>query len=142
MSLVLGKRGDKEPIQCGICARAAKSVGYMPSDRHPILWLCDDTFCISQAKWIYGMKAKDLDYWENRAVDCAAHVVTDSICETVMTMLWERRIHNLNDIDGEKYKEIVADANKHKKLNSVLKKFLLEFSGSLKAELESRDPPF
>lgn len=142
MRIVLGKKGDKEPFQCGVCGRAATSIGYMPNDRYPIMWLCDEGVCVSQAKWVYGMKEKELNHWEARALESAAQSVTDPIIEAVMTMLWERKIENLNQIDGEQFKEITRSATENKQLTSVLRNFLLEFSSSLRSELESRDPPF
>jgi len=142
MTHLLGHRGDKEPFICGICARAASSVGYMTSDRHPIMWLCEDSVCISQAKWVYDMKTKDLKFWEQRAIDAASLAVTDSLIEAVMTMLWERQIHSLDEIDGPRLAEISQDANEHRKLHSVLTNFLLEYSGALKKELDGREVPF
>jgi hypothetical protein len=142
MRLVLGKKGDKEPFQCGVCGRAATAIGYMPNDRYPIMWLCDEGACVSQAKWIYGMKEKDLNFWEGRALERAAQSITDPLIEAVMTMLWERKIENLNQIDSDKFNEITKSATDTNQLTGVLRNFLLEFSYSLRSELESRDPPF
>jgi hypothetical protein len=69
----LRRFATKEPTCCGVCRRRAWSIAYAPNTRAPLLWLCDETNCISLGKTVYNMAQKDLDAFELIALNEAGH---------------------------------------------------------------------
>lgn len=53
---------DKEPICCAVCKRESTGIGYSPSMKAPIAWLCDD--CVALGKTVYSMTIKDFNQHE------------------------------------------------------------------------------
>jgi hypothetical protein len=51
---------------CTLCKRRHDNLGYSPTQRHPIKWLC--WRCLPFAKWIYKMKTQQLDVYEMDAI--------------------------------------------------------------------------
>ena len=60
-------RADPDPILCGVCRRRATGLGYMPRNRDPVVWLCDDPVCLSLGRSVYHMSQPMLDAIEARA---------------------------------------------------------------------------
>jgi hypothetical protein len=52
----------------GVCAcgRRHDNVGYAPTQRHPVKWLC--LACVPNGKAIYKMKTRTLDVYEEHAL--------------------------------------------------------------------------
>jgi Family of unknown function (DUF6511) len=64
MSTVITRFATKEPTACGVCRRRAVWLGYAPTRRDAVIWLCDDDRRHAAAKRIYAMPTPTLDAYE------------------------------------------------------------------------------
>jgi hypothetical protein len=53
---------------CGVCACLAAGIGYAPSDRQRILWVCDDPDCLTIARDTYRMRQIEWEQIEIEAI--------------------------------------------------------------------------
>lgn len=62
---------DPEPICCAVCRRAAVGIGFAHKQGKPVLWLCEESDCISLGKAVVHMSSKTLTATENLALQDA-----------------------------------------------------------------------
>jgi hypothetical protein len=67
LTSVVARFATEKPTACAVCHRRAMWVGFAPSNRSPIAWLCDDTGCHRVARSIYKMPDVILDAFEQGA---------------------------------------------------------------------------
>ena len=142
MSVILGRKADKEPYTCCVCGRRAFGIGVSPAVGEPIAWLCDDPECVALGQGVYKMTAKNLDIFEERAVLEAGAKLVDDFAEAVLGSMWKHGIRSLDQLDAEQFPKISADVRDGPEYRRALMKFLSEFATSLKTQLASHNPPF
>lgn len=49
------------------CRRRHDNIGYAPTERHPVLWVCEE--CLPAARTVYHMPQKHFDEFERQALD-------------------------------------------------------------------------
>jgi hypothetical protein len=75
---------------CQFCKRRHDNIGYAPSDRHPVTWLCWE--CVRKGRAIYRMKTLELDDYEQNAIVGGGEVAgafLDKIGKTDLAQLTE-----------------------------------------------------
>lgn len=88
-----------DPGTCFICRRRHDNLGYAPTPRHPLKWVCAE--CVPLAKGIYHMPRAQIDEFERKALDDAgeaAGAYLDEIGKTDLAAMtpeewaafWER----------------------------------------------------
>jgi len=64
LTSVLARFATPEPTVCAVCHRHAVWLGYRPTHRGPIIWLCDNNSCHAGARKVYGIAQGRLDAYE------------------------------------------------------------------------------
>jgi hypothetical protein len=68
MTSIIPRFATKQPTGCVVCRRRAMWIGYAPSHRAPIAWVCGDDRCSRLARKVYTMPDQILDAFEIGAV--------------------------------------------------------------------------
>jgi hypothetical protein len=152
MTIILGRRGDKEPYTCAICGRRATGGGYVSKPwgkaDQPIAWVCEDADhlpsidCIRAIRKVYDMAKKNLDIYEERAIERATRDAIDPLFATLLDALFEGGVRNLEDMDAESYAKIADAAAKSDKMREVMTGFLKGFGNSIREQIGSGEAPF
>lgn len=147
MTILLGRRGDKEPFTCAICGRRAQS-GYSTRDTKPIAWICDDSDglpdrgCIRAIRKVYDMAAPKLDAFERRAIERASEKAIDPLFGVLLNALHDGGVRNLEEMDGDQYSRIADALTKSPELREAFETFLSEFGASIKEQIGAGEAPF
>lgn len=151
MSIILGRRGDKEPFTCAICGRRAHR-GYVSKPwgkaNQSIAWICDDANalpsveCVHAIAKVYDMAPKKLDIYEERAIERATREAIDPLFEALLNALFDGGVRNLEDMDADRYTKIAEAAAKSDELRSVMSGFLKGFGDSIREQIGSGEAPF
>jgi len=64
LTSVLARFATPQPTVCAVCHRHAVWIGYRPTHRGPIIWLCEDSSCHAAARKVYGIAQGALDAYE------------------------------------------------------------------------------
>jgi len=144
MSVLFGNKRDQEPVCCSVCARQAGSLGYAPSANSKISWVCDDDFCIKTIGFIYDMGSKDLNRYEQVAVNEARKEVLTDLLDFTIGVLYDAGIKDLDKLDAETFNQICKSAKteENSPLSHCLEKFLLLYAATIKIQLSANAPPF
>ena len=143
MSVMLGNKKDKEPVCCSVCSRQAGSIGYAPSSNSRISWVCDDDFCVKTIGFVYNMGSKDLNRYEQFAINEARKEIVQEILDFAISALYDAGIKNLDTLDAETFSQVCQDnKQENSALTITLEKFLLTYAATIKIQLSANAPPF
>jgi hypothetical protein len=125
-----------------VCGRQAGPSGFAHKNiKEPdILWSCARH--IRHAKRVYQMSGKDLTVYENAAITRAKEAVVSALMEAFLSLMWERGIKSLDDIDGETFAGLERIAKMDAGVQSAFTKFLIEYAKHLDAVMSGEEAPF
>ena len=142
MTILLGRKSDKEPFTCLVCARRAKGVGVCSQRGNEIGWLCDDPSCLEVAERIYYMAQKPLDRYEEKAISDAGQKVIDDLAEALLGAMWSKGIKDLSALDGDTFNAIATEMTASPEYRRAIEKVLTEYGTSIRHQLASGTAPF
>jgi len=138
---LLGYRSSA-PYICGVCGRLASGVGYIkPNERKPdILWTCEKH--VHLAERVFKMSQTKLTQYENAAIARAVEYLSSELVDDMLTIMWESGLRSMEELNGEKVKEIEGVVRKHDGIKQIFETFLLRYSANLGKILSGDEPPF
>ena len=141
--MILGTR-SLTPVVCGVCGRQAGGSGYLgkigKNDAPLILWTCAKH--VSLGGKVYHMKTPQLNQYEAAAVTRAKEAAVSALMESILSLMWERGIKSLDDIDGETFAGLEKVARMDRGVQSAFEKFMVQYSAYLDKVLNGEEPPF
>jgi Family of unknown function (DUF6511) len=117
----MARHFDIEPVCCGVCMRQATGIGYAPKQGKPVLWLCQNTECISLGQTVFHMKPSTLSAYELFSIDdagAAAGAYLESIGK-----------FNLAELTAEEW-------------TTFLKTFLTSYGDKMRERIATHSAPF
>jgi hypothetical protein len=125
-----------------VCGRLAGPSGYARKDiKAPdILWACDRH--IGYAKRVYQMTKKELTVYEAAAISRAKEAVVSALLEAVLSLMWERGIKSLDDIDGQTFAGLERVAKMDVNVQAAFTKFMSEYVSHLDKVMSGEEAPF
>lgn len=141
--MILGYR-SLAPVVCGVCGRQAGASGYIrkvPKEGPVnILWACDRH--VRYAKRVFDMSGKDLSIYEQAAITRAKEGAVSSLLEAIFSLMWERGIKSLEDVDAETFAGLEKVARSDSAVQASFTKFMAEYVSNLDKVLSGEEAPF
>jgi hypothetical protein len=132
------------PVVCGVCGRQAGASGYLvrigKNEASLILWTCSRH--VSLGKKVYDMKLPQLTQYENAAVTRAKEDAVKALMESILSLMWERGIKSLDEIDGPTFAGLEKIARMDRGVQAAFEKFLQQYAAYLDKVLNGEEPPF
>lgn len=88
------------------------------------------------------MKPAQLTTYENAAVTRAKEAAISDLMEAILAMLWERKIKNLEEIDGQTFAGLERVARMDNGVQEAFTKFMTEYSAYLDKIMSGEEAPF
>lgn len=136
--LLAGAKGANHAL-CGVCAREAMQIAYMPSnDFKRALWTCPE--CVKLLRDTYNMPPATLSEYESRALFAAAKKAAPDLIDAILTALWDKGVTDLSALSSETVDEIRE--NPPDEIKAAVTDALLTYAATMRAEIGSHNPPF
>ena len=120
----------EQPEICGCCLRLASPVAVY-ADRAHLLWLCQLCNTYHGMK-VTAMNTQTVEQIEAIAIDKASSLTVEDVMSAMFTVLWGNGIRNLEAMNGENYKTIVAEIAASPDYRQALRKTLLAYSNHVR----------
>ena len=88
------------------------------------------------------MTTKDLSIYETAALTRAKEDAISALLEALLSILWERDIKSLDDIDGQTFGALERVAKMDKAVDAAFIKFMFAYSAHLGKVVSGEEAPF
>lgn len=88
------------------------------------------------------MTKKDLTIYELAAVTRAKEATISALMEALLSLMWERGIKSLDQIDGQTFAGLERMARMDASVQAAYEKFLMEYARNLSAVMSGDEAPF
>ncbi len=88
------------------------------------------------------MKSGQLTQYESAAVTRAKEAAVSALMESILSLMWERGIKSLDEIDGPTFAGLEKIARMDRGVQSAFEKFMTQYSAYLDKVLSGEEPPF
>lgn len=134
-------RQDIFPATCCVCARRSHGLAYGTKLGEPVWWICD--FCVyTSAQKVSEMNTLKLNQFEIMAIEHAAQATVEDILAAIFEKLWGQGIRNLEDMNGDNYKTVLAEVTASPDYKAAVGKVLIEYSNRIRKDIQTQAVPF
>lgn len=88
------------------------------------------------------MPKSDLTIYEQAAITRAKESVVSALLEAMLSLMWERGIKNLDEIDGQTFAGLERVARLDANVQAAFTKFMAEYVGHLEKVMSGEEAPF
>lgn len=88
------------------------------------------------------MSGKDLSIYEQAAITRAKEGAVSSLLEAIFSLMWERGIKSLEDVDAETFAGLEKVARSDSAVQASFTKFMAEYVSNLDKVLSGEEAPF